>query len=164
MEESKEKGVDLRVQSTEHIQISDSAKVTISIIGDLSKRADEAFKSGHHLESSIIMFQLVEFFLRLVINIWAKQKRSSEDILEKVESEQSFFKLVIFLGLVKPDNGISQKLFGFNAARNKIVHGLFYKFESVESLKDALVDFHKVSLELIENIGSLIPKKISEMI
>lgn len=164
MQESKEKSVNLHVQSAEHTQISASAEVTISIIGDLSKRADEAFKSGHHLESSIIMFQLVELFLRFVINIWAKQKGSSEDILDKLESEQSFFKLVIFLGLVKPDNGISQKLFGFNATRNKIVHGLFYKFESVESLKDVLVDFHKESLELIEDIGSLIPKKISEMI
>jgi len=161
---------DSEQSKTINVQASDSLGVTessteIKIIGifdELTKYADEAFESGHHLESAIILFQLVEYFLRLIINIFA-EKNCSQIILQKIRRERSFFNLVILLGLVKSDNGISEKLFNLNSKRNEFVHKLFEQ-ESIESIKSDLIDFHKKSLELIEGLKSIIPKKLSEMI
>lgn len=153
------------------IQVSGNLGVThgsvgikiIKIFEELTKHADEAFGNGHYLESAIIVFQLVEYFLRLTIQILAKQKNCSENILEKTRLERSFFKMVIFLGLVKSDNVICEKLFNLNNKRNQFVHKLFEQ-ESVESIKIDLIDFYKGSLESIEDLKSLIQKNISEMI
>jgi hypothetical protein len=43
------------------------------------------------------------------------------------------------------------------------MHKLFEQ-ESVESIKTDLIDFYRESLESIEGLKSLIPKKLSEMI
>jgi hypothetical protein len=140
-----------------------SEKIVVEIVEKLGEIADEAYTHGHYIQSAIISFQLVELFLRHVINIYVKRNASSEDIIKKLEEEQRFLNLVIFLGLVKPNNGISNKLFDFNAKRNKIVHQLFYEFESLSSLENDLKDFCKESLELVGNLRSLIPSKVSEL-
>jgi hypothetical protein len=164
VEDSKE-SKSINIQLSENLGVTDgSGEIKIiKIFDELTKYADEAFENGHYLESAIIVFQLVEYFLRLTIHILAKQKNCSEKILEKTRLERSFFKLVIFLGLVKSDNGISERLFNLNNRRNQFMHKLFEQ-ESVESIKTDLIDFYKESLESIEGLKSLIPKKLSEMI
>jgi hypothetical protein len=159
-----EEGKPVSIEASDSLSMTDSAstKVIISIIVTLAKSAGEAFKSGHYLESSIIMFQAVDYFLRLVINTWARQKGSSKDILARLRAEQHFPNLVIFLGLVKPDNGISERLFKFNKKRNAFVHRLF-EFETIESLEKELIVFHEESLALIEALTSLIPTTWAEM-
>jgi hypothetical protein len=153
----KDKTITINVSDSVITLDSPKLKITISIIEELAQRADEAFKSGHYLESAIINFQLVEFFLRLVIKIFAEKNQSAGSIVEKLKKEQRFFNLVIFLGLAKPDNGISERLFDFNATRNKVVHRIFNDFESIKSLKHELIAFHAESLELIEALRLLIP-------
>lgn len=162
---SSEKQEALFIEVADSFQIIDSvsAKVTFSIMGELIKSADKAFESGHYLESSIIMFQLVEYFQRLVLDCFAKTNRLSEDVIEKLKGERRFFNMVVFLGLVKPNNAISQRLFKFNAKRNDIVHDIF-KFKTMESLNDELRAFYEEGLELIEGLRSLIPIKWSELI
>lgn len=143
---------------------STSAKVTFSIMGELIKNAHKAFESGHYLESSIIMFQLVEYFLRLVLDSLAKKNRLSEDVIKKLKSKWSFYNMAVFFsGLIKPNNAIPERLFKFNSRRNDIVHDIF-KFKTIESLNNELKAFYGEGLELIEGLTSLIPIKWSELL
>ena len=159
----KEESISIEVADCVQAIDSTSAKIIVGIIEELTKNADESFKGGHYLESAIIMFQLVEYFLRLIIELFGQINRLDKDILKKIANEQRFFNLVIFLGMVKPDNGISEKMFKLNRKRNDIVHHLF-EFKSIEALKDELIAFHEESLNLIEDLRSLIPTKLNEMI
>lgn len=130
-------------------------KIADEVFLKLAEMSDEAYKHGHYIQSAITGFQLVELFLRVVVNTFAVRNASSKDIMEKLEDEQKFVNLVVFLGLVKPDNGISKKLFDFNAKRNKIVHRLFYG-DSLASIESTLKELCKESLELVGGLRSLI--------
>ncbi len=96
------------------------------IVTNLNNSALEAFKKGDYFQSAIINFQRVEILLRLVVHIFARNNGVAKDIIEKIENEKHFFNLVIFFGLVKPDNDISKRLFNFNKKRNDSIHKLFY--------------------------------------
>jgi|GEM_PF-2506705 len=130
-------------------------KINDKILQGLYEIFVKAFRGEHYLESAIIGFQLVELFLRSVIYGFARGNFSPENIIKRLESEQRFFQLVIFLGLVKPDdNGLCDKLFKFNENRNKIVHKLFY-VKSLTTPKNTLKDFSKESMVIIEGLKCL---------
>lgn len=69
----------------------------IEIVKNLNDAALEAFKKGDYFQSAIINFQRVEILLRLVVHIFARKNGSPKDVIEKIESEKSFFNLVVFL-------------------------------------------------------------------
>lgn len=118
------------------------------IVKSLNDSALEAFKKGDYFQSAIINFQRVEILLRLVVHISARNNGSTMDIIEKIENEKHFFNLVIFLGLVKPDNGISRRLFDFSRRRNDFMHNLFYAGKHINSLKKELKNFSYEGVEL----------------
>lgn len=118
------------------------------IVTNLNDSALEAFKKGDYFQSAIINFQRVEILLRLVVHIFVRNNGSSRDIIEKLENEKSFFNLVIFLGLTKPDTGISKRLFNFNKKRNDVMHKLFYVGKPINSIKKELKDFSIEGVEL----------------
>lgn len=159
----KDESISMEVADSFHVVDSTSVEIIVGIIGGLTKTAEESFRDGHYLESAIILFQLVEYFLRFIIDFFGEINHLDKDILKKIANEQRFFNLVIFLGMVKPDNGVSERLFKLNRTRNEIVHRLF-KFKSIEALKDELISFHGECLNLMEKLRSLIPTKLSEMI
>ena len=64
------------------------------------------------------------------------------------DDERSFSRLVLYLDLIKPDNGLSEKLLDLNKQRNTIVHRLFYEFESFDSLRDQLEEFCRKGVRL----------------
>ena len=130
-------------------------KIDDEIFLGLYETLVKAYRDKHYIESAIIGFQLVEVFLRLVIYLYAIKNASPKDIIERLEDEQRFFKLVIFLGLVKPDNELCHRLFKFNEKRNKIVHQLYY-VESLTTSEITLKDFCKESMALIESFKKLV--------
>ena len=107
---------------------------------DLHLSAIEAFNDQHYLESGIIYFQLVEVSLRLAIHHLARKQKASESAIERIEKEQSFYQLILFLDLMKPDNGLSGKLIDFNKHRNSFMHNLLFQ-KSADSLKEDLKTF-----------------------
>jgi hypothetical protein len=126
------------------------------IVKTLNDSALEAFKKGDYFQSAIINFQRVEILLRLVVHIFARNNGAAKDIIEKIEDEKHFFNLVIFLGLVKPDNGITERLFSFNTKRNDFMHKLFYVGEPINSLKKELKDFSIEGVELSLTLSIMI--------
>lgn len=133
-----------------------ASSANIGIVKNLNDSALEAFNKGDYFESAIINFQRVEILLRLVVHILARNNGSSKDIIEKIENEKSFFKLVIFLGLVKPDNGISKRLFNFSNKRNGLMHKLFYGGRPINFLKRELKDFSIEAVELSRTLSMMI--------
>lgn len=118
------------------------------IVTNLNDSALEAFKKGDYFQSAIINFQRVEILLRLVVHIFARNNGVVKDIIKKIENEKHFFNLVIFFGLVKPDNVISKRLFNFNKKRNDVMHKLFYVGKPINSIKKELKDFSIEGVEL----------------
>ena len=131
---------------------SGSVKLIIDIIEDLIRSADDAFKAGHHLEASMIIFQYVEYYLRLIIDCFAKKNGSLGDTIESLK-EVRFRSLVTFVDLIKPGTGISGRLFGLNKKRNRFVHHIF-EYKSTESLNSELKRFYVEGLEIIESLKS----------
>lgn len=138
---------------------SESVKFIIGIIEDLITSADEAFKSGHYLEASMILFQYVEYYLKLVIDFFVKKNGSSGDTIKNLRQVR-FLNLVMFVDLIKPETGIIKTLFGFNEKRNKFTHYIF-EYESIESLNEDLKTFYRVGLELIKSLKSIFPIKLT---
>lgn len=133
-----------------------ASSANIGIVKNLNDSALEAFNKGDYFQSAIINFQRVEILLRLVVRIFARNNGSSKDIIEKIENEKSFFKLVIFLGLVKPDNGISKRLYNFSNKRNGLMHKLFYVGRPINCLKRELKDFSIEGVELSRTLSMMI--------
>lgn len=128
-------------------------------VTNLNDSALEAFGKGDYFQSAIINFQRVEILLRLVVHIFARNNGAAKDIIEKIENEKHFFNLVIFLGLLKPDNGITKRLFSFNAKRNDFMHKLFYVGKPINSLKKKLKDFSIEGVELSRILSIMIGVK-----
>lgn len=133
-----------------------ASSANIGIVKNLNDSALEAFNKGDYFQSAIINFQRVEILLRLVVHILARNNGSSKDIIEKIEKGKSVFNLVIFLGLVKPDNGISKRLFNFNNKRNSLMHKLFYVGRPIHSLKRELKDLSIEGVELSRTLSIMI--------
>ncbi len=114
--------------------------------------AIKAFDNGHYLESAIIYFQLVEFSLRLAIHLLSIRMGLSESVMKRMEDEQSFYRLVLYLDLIKPDNNLSKRLLDFNGLRNDFMHELFYSFKSFDSLKKNLIEFCLEGKELTHHL------------
>lgn len=137
-----------------------ASSANIDTVKNLNDSVLEAFKKGDYFQSAIINFQRVESLLRLAVHIFARNNGSSKDIIEKIENEKSFFNLVIFLGLVKPGNGISKSLFNFNKERNDFMHKLFYVGKPINSLKKDLKGFSIKGAELSRKLSIIIGFKL----
>ncbi len=113
-----------------------------NIIDDLKQASLDAFGNQHYLESAIIIFQTIEFLLRMAVKGSGRGHGVSEENIKTCsDDERSFSRLVLYLDLIKPDNGLSEKLLDLNKQRNSIVHRLFYEFDSFDSLKDQVEEF-----------------------
>lgn len=123
---------------------------------ELRKVANNSFNQGDYLQSALVIIQMVEGLLRMEINWFALINNIPERVIKRASvEEQSFYRLVVYLDLVKPDNDLSERLIKFNSDRNKIIHRLFYEFESFASLKKHLVKFCKEGLNLFHNLLGL---------
>jgi hypothetical protein len=119
------------------------------IIGDLIRTAVTAAERQHYFEASIIIFQTVEGLLRIAIKVFGEAHGASKATLEKcADNETSFWRLVLHFDMIHPDNALGQRLLALNARRNKIMHRLFYDFDSLEHLEDELKAFCKEAMAL----------------
>ncbi len=126
-----------------------------SLVDELKESSLEAFGKGHCLHSAIIIFQTVECLLRIAINAFGRAHGVSEDNLKKVADEISFYKLVLNLEVISPKNGLGERLYKFGNLRNSIMHRLFTKFETLESLKEQVNDFCIEGVKLNEDLRNL---------
>ena len=127
----------------------------------MKAHAQEAYRRGDLLESGIILFQTVELLLRWAIWYLAQIQGVSTDTLERdVEPEQTFPRLVLYLDLVCPSNGLSANLRDLNSRRNRIIHGLFTEFGSVEHLRDQLQRFYQDCTTLNAALRKLVETKV----
>lgn len=130
----------------------------IKLSMDLHGSAIKAFNDQHYLESGIIYFQLVEVTLRLVIHLLARKHEASESAIERIEKEQGFYQLILFLDLIKPDNGVSGRLVDFNKHRNSFIHNLFFR-KSTDSLGEDLKAFCLEGKDLLDRLLILVTSK-----
>ena len=89
------------------------------------------------------------------MGIKARGKRQGveeENIKKCSDDERSFSRLVLYLDLIEPRNGLSKKLLDLNRKRNLIVHRLFYAFDSYESLGDEVKAFCLEGAKLNEEL------------
>ena len=109
---------------------------------ELQARALDSIKTGHCLEASIIIFQLLEIFLRIAIRGFGAGSGVCDSTLAKcAEEENSFYRLTLYLDLILPANEISEELRDLSKERNRIMHKLFFEFNEVSSLNEALKAF-----------------------
>jgi hypothetical protein len=121
------------------------------LMKELNQIAKASFDRQEYLASVLIYFQMVEGLLRHQISYFAFVNRVDEKaILKASEDEQSFPRLVLYLDLVKPDNGLSKRLKDFGKKRNKIVHNLL-TFD-LNSMKQDLRDFSIEGVRLYRNL------------
>src|SRR5881628_237266 len=131
------------------------------VLDALKAHAQEAYDRGDHLEAGIILFQTVEALLRWAIWYLGQIEGVSTHILNReVEPEQSFARLVLYLDLVCPSNGVSADLRDLKSRRNRLFHRLFTEFESVEDLRDQLRQFCRDCTNLNVALRSLVETKI----
>ncbi|MFI5142569.1 MAG: hypothetical protein ACHQQS_09175 [Thermoanaerobaculales bacterium] len=132
-------------------------KVNLSVIADLKEAALSAVKHGHSLEAAVILFQMVEGLLRIAVRVFGRTRGVSENVLAKVaDKEQSFARLVMHLDLVCPRNGLSARLLALNTSRNRLMHSLFGKFQSVDQIRDELNSFGTEAVALNKEIRQLL--------
>jgi hypothetical protein len=117
--------------------------------------AIKTFNDQHYLESGIIYFQLVEVTLRLAIYLLTSKQEVSESATERIEKERSFYRLILFLDLIKPDNGLSERLMDFNKHRNSFMHNLFFR-KSADSLEEDLKAFCLEGMDLFDRLLILV--------
>jgi hypothetical protein len=123
----------------------------------LQERALQSLGAGHHLEASIIIFQLVEIFLRLAIRGFGAGSQVRDNTLTKcAEEETSFYRLTLYLDLVLPINNVSEELRDLNKERNRIMHKLFFEFIDTASLNEALKEFCLKGVNLQNRLRSLL--------
>ena len=126
-------------------------KPNSELIDALNKIAKASFDRQEYLASALIYFQMVEGLLRFQISHFAFVNRVDEKaILKASEDEQSFSRLVLYLDLIKPDNGLSKRLQDFGKKRNKIVHKLL-TFD-LNSMKQGLRDFSIEAVKLYRDV------------
>ncbi|MBN1380679.1 MAG: hypothetical protein JXA41_03280 [Deltaproteobacteria bacterium] len=124
---------------------------------ELQSRAIESIKAGHYLEASIIIFQLVEIFLRIGIRGFGAKVGVKDSTLTKcAEEEISFSRLTRYLDLILPNNDISEELRELNAERNRIMHKLFFEFTDVNTLNERLKAFCLQGVELQNKLKLLL--------
>ncbi len=124
---------------------------------ELQARALEALKAGHHLEASIIIFQLVEIFLRIAIRGFGAGSGVCDSTLTKcAEEEISFYRLTLYLDLILPANEVSEELRGLSRERNRIMHKLFFEFTEISSLNEVLKAFCLKGVNLQNKLRSLL--------
>jgi hypothetical protein len=112
------------------------------LIRDLISVAVAAVEKQNYFEASIILFQTVEGLLRIAVKLFGEAQGASKRTLEKcADNETSFWRLVLHLDMIRPDNVLSRQLLALNARRNKIMHRLFYDFDSMEQLQRELRSF-----------------------
>jgi len=126
-------------------------------LSNLYSMAYETYKKGHYIESALINFQLVEIQLRLITHIFAKRIGLTDSTYKKiVEKEDRFFLLINYLDLLKPDNGLSDRLRKLNKERNDFVHGLLFTHQSLVTLNKSLKKFCDESVNLISDLFKLV--------
>jgi hypothetical protein len=125
-------------------------------LSNLHSIAYKAYRTGHYIESAIIDFQLVEIQLRIIIFLLAQRIGLSDSTYEMVEKEDRFFLLVIYLDLLKPDNGLSDRLRKLNKDRKDFVHGLLFICLPSATLNKKLKKFSEEAIDLIGDLGELV--------
>lgn len=124
---------------------------------ELQARALESIKVGHYLEASIIIFQLVEIFLRIGLRGFGARNGVNDATLTKcAEEETSFYRLTQYLDLILPANDISEELRNLNIERNRIMHKLFFEFTDVHSLDESLKEFCLKGVGLQNRLKSIL--------
>lgn len=120
------------------------------IVRDLVKAAVAAIEGQQSMfEASIIIFQTVEGLLRIAIKVFGEAHGMSRANLQKcADKETSFWRLVLHLDMIHPGNGLGKRLLALNSQRNKIMHRLFYDFDSMEHLQDEIKTFCREAMEL----------------
>jgi hypothetical protein len=132
-------------------------KFDLKVIESLKHAALKAVKSGHTVESAIVIFQMVEGLLRIAINAFARDRHVPETMVAKcADEEQSFPRLVAYLTLLVPDSAPTEALLSLNTRRNKIVHRIYYDFESLESLRQELDSFCREAIQMNNTLQQLL--------
>jgi hypothetical protein len=127
----------------------------IRLSADLHGAAIRAFNNQHYLESGVIYHQLVEIVIRLAIHLLAIRAGLSESVIRRMEKEQSFYQLILFLDLIKPNNSLSGRLQNFNKHRNDFMHNLF-SFNSIKSLETVFRTFCLEGKDLTHHLLNLV--------
>jgi len=123
----------------------------------LQDRALESLKAGHHLEAAIIIFQLVEIFLRIAIKgFGAGAGVKDSSIKQCSEDEISFYKLTIYFDLIFPENEVCEELRELNNTRNHLMHKLFFEFKEIKSLDASLKEFCIKGVKLQNKLRNLL--------
>jgi hypothetical protein len=143
-------------------------KISSKFMGQLQLREaiDKTFGGGEYLGSAIIQFQKVDWLLRIniAVSIVLINPESSESVIRRVvEEEDRFIRLVNYFDLLKPDNGLSQRLLEFNRRRNAIVHRLLYEFESFEDLQEELKKFCEEGFFLFDSLSKFLEPYIQKV-
>ncbi|MBW2108411.1 MAG: hypothetical protein JRI36_07100 [Deltaproteobacteria bacterium] len=119
------------------------------MIKALVKTAVDAAAQQRFFEASVIIFQTVEGLLRIAIKVFGKAHGIRADVLEKcADTETSFWRLVLHYDMIRPNNGLGERLLALNARRNKMMHRLFYDFASMEHLDEEMKAFCKEAMAL----------------
>lgn len=132
-----------------------SKRYNMGIVEDLNKTALDAFGAGNYFQSAIINFQRLDFMLRLVSTVFAREIGVVPRAISEIDEEKSFKNIVVFFSFVKPKNDLSERLFELNRKRNSFIHKIFIDFEDVESLNKELKEFSFETIELIRNLSKL---------
>ena len=128
----------------------------LPVIDGLAVASREAFEHQHFLESAIIIFQAIEFLLRLAIRRFGERRGVSEmSLVRAAEREMSFRRLVLHLDLVYPENKVSRRLLSLNRRRNSIIHRLSDEFESIETLHGRIETLCTKGFELYKGLREL---------
>ena len=107
----------------------------------LQKIALDDYKKKNYLSSAIILSQALDGALRFAVDLLAKHKKVPEDTILAAVDDLSFYRLTIYLDLIKPDNQLTDRLRKLNNDRNNFVHKIFTEFESIHKLGRKLKGF-----------------------
>lgn len=128
----------------------------VEIMEQLRKAVNDATDRGDYLPAAIYIFQMLEGTLRMHINWLAREKNVSEENIKRISEDEIVFpRLVLYFDVLRPDNGLSERLLNLNKKRNSIIHRLFFDFESLDSLKEFLEGFCQEGIELYKLLGGL---------
>jgi len=131
------------------MEMAKPKKVNPNMFEGLQQASTDAFLHGHYLQSAIIMFQTVETLLRILVLATAQSRGIMEEVVvETLQTEKSFYKLVFYLNLIDPDNILIPRLYAFNNTRNNVMHGLFDEFEDIKEYEGTLKTFCQEGMKL----------------
>lgn len=119
------------------------------LVDHMKDRAIAALRDEAYIETAVIMFQINEQLLRICIEVLAVSKNVSKNrINECAWTEIGVTKLINYLELLKPNTAIPDRFAKYNNERNKIMHKLFFSFDSISAYKDRLKIFCGESLDI----------------